>query len=949
MPVLVFENGPRQGETVPLGPGSSLVIGRAPASSLHVPDPQVANRHAQIKEHGGRYFVKDFANDSSVNDLMIQTAELKVGDVLQVGLTRIRLVAEEPPPRREPGLFPSESLTSTPPPLPPSQDGDERDENGAVRSLVGRTVGGYEILERIGRGGMGTVYRALQLSLNREVALKVLSPKLTRDVQFVDQFVREARAAGQLNHPHIVQVFDVGREGPLYFYSMEFMASGPISRRLEKDGPLPVKDALRIVTDAARALEYAELKHIVHRDIKPGNLMVTEMGHVKLADLGLARSLRDSAAREPEGILGTPHFLSPEQAQRKDVDIRSDIYSLGATLYMLLAGRPPFTGKTAREIILKQIREEPQPIRDIRPEIPERVADLVARMMHKDPAERPQTGATLVLELELLAHHRSRKAIMLMVAIVLLLMAGGSFAVLHYGTREPEVIIKETPTGVDPTLLRQARSQAEQLQFELEAREALTRLDPSLDSRGRSHALREFASKYAGTRAAEEASGEATAIEGELERERCEREEREQALALVLEGARSAATEAITAGDFVRAKLVVESAGMGSPFAEDPQLAEQRAALSRSIDQQLGERAAAIAAAIESSLAANDFDRAREQAAQMGALGRTGEAALSSEAMAVFAEVAGEATRRSEQVESARAQFRAANQAHDLRQVVEALRGINVAGRLRQLDVNDSAAKLATFLELVRTQSHRDYLMRWVRDLERVQALHRRLLTALEQGKLTSQQIQVPRDTRVGTIVGLADGGAGLRIEYAIPGGVAAQTVRWETFATGGGVTSLYLNHLDLDAAETLDLALTAMLVDEATWIGSLAPLIGAVQQYDAARGWGAAEWQGLAGLDLAAPSLDASVNLLERAREKGLDGPAGALQARLETERAALQRLSRALRPYLSESSEVGFVESSELLQELVTHYAGSAVVALAYDLLDDGSYSIPLVTEPP
>src|SRR6185436_5290982 len=236
--------------------------------------------------------------------------------------------------------------------------------------------------------GMGTVYRAIQISLDREVAFKVLSPDLVKDKAFVEQFFREARAAGQLNHPHIVSVYDVGQIGDTYYYSMEFVRGGSLEDRLREEGKLPVPEVLRIALEATMALEYAESHHIVHRDIKPDNLMLAEDGRVRVADLGLALSLKSSADHKGQPILGTPHFISPEQALRREVDIRSDLYSLGATMYRMLAGQTVFTGTSAEEIIKKAVREEPQPLRKLNPEVPEKVAVLVHRLLEKDPADR---------------------------------------------------------------------------------------------------------------------------------------------------------------------------------------------------------------------------------------------------------------------------------------------------------------------------------------------------------------------------------------------------------------------------------------------------------------------------------------------------------------------------------------------------------------------------------
>ncbi|MFO0981716.1 MAG: FHA domain-containing serine/threonine-protein kinase [Planctomycetota bacterium] len=454
MPTLVIETGASKGTTVALGPGADLLLGTDTGCDVHLVDTRVSGRHCKLKEWKGRYFVKDLrsASGTFVNEQTVDQSELKDGDRLKVGDTVLAFVSDE-----------------------------------GAGALVGKEIGGYRLLARIGMGGMGAVYRALQISLHREVALKILKPSLTKDQHFVEQFMREARAAGALNHPHICQVYDVGQAGNIYYYSMEFIPNGSVEDLLNKAAaPVPVDEAVRLVLEAARALEYAELKHIVHRDIKPANLMLTEMKQVKIADLGLARSLKESAEKEATGTLGTPHFISPEQALQKDVDIRSDIYSLGATFYRILTGKTPFEGATVQEILRKQVKEEPKPLRELRPDVPERVERVVQRMLRKDPAERHASAAELVLELESLRHKKHSRALVVGALVVAVLAVTGAVFAYVRGQREPEKIFVEKEK-TDPSAerkLRETMNEKQRLQLELQAAGRSRSAERERDRRG---------------------------------------------------------------------------------------------------------------------------------------------------------------------------------------------------------------------------------------------------------------------------------------------------------------------------------------------------------------------------------------------------------------------------------------------------------------------------------
>ena len=348
---------------------------------------------------------------------------------------------------------------------------EERTDKSATSGLNGKEIGGYRILERIGRGGMGTVFKARQISLNRIVALKLLSSKLAVNPTFVEKFVSEARAAGQLNHPNVVQVFDVGQSGGLYYFSMEFMEGGCVQDLLtaREDGRLHWTEALPMVLDASRGLVFAEKRGIIHRDIKPDNLMLTSEQRVKIGDLGLAKRA-DEEATGDKSIFGTPHFIAPEQAQGKDVTHAADLYALGASFYRMVTGRTPFSGATVKEILRKQITEEPEPIATVVPDFPPDLATIISKLMAKKVEERYQSATKLVEDLEAfqLAHEmelagakKANKPLMFGLAGVAVVLIG---VVAVLASRDPEIRDREIRVPAppsEPTVIEKQKTAAE--------------------------------------------------------------------------------------------------------------------------------------------------------------------------------------------------------------------------------------------------------------------------------------------------------------------------------------------------------------------------------------------------------------------------------------------------------------------------------------------------------
>ena len=285
-------------------------------------------------------------------------------------------------------------------------------QSRAIRTALGRLkrdasrrepvrIGGYEIIEKIGDGGLGVVYRARQLSMGRSIALKVLHKKWLRDEEFKKRFLLEAKLAGRLSHQNLIQVYDVGREKGTYYFSMEFVDGETVEDMIERRGALPVPVAVDITLQILRAVEYIKKFDIVHRDIKPGNIMMTKTGVAKLGDFGFVKSRFDALLATDGEVLGTPDYISPEQAMGSEViDWRSDVYSLGCSLYHMLVGAPPFDG-SGSDVMKKHIRSELPDPRTIRPDLGDNICLILERMLAKNPEDRYASTAELFEDLEM--------------------------------------------------------------------------------------------------------------------------------------------------------------------------------------------------------------------------------------------------------------------------------------------------------------------------------------------------------------------------------------------------------------------------------------------------------------------------------------------------------------------------------------------------------------------
>jgi len=376
-----IEKGPNRGDAFEITRDSKpVIIGRGETADFIIPNPLISKEHCKIFVDAENRIVwlKDLnsTNGTFLNGEKIEEVGIHTGDKIQMG--EVLLCVEDA----------SQVQYSS--------------------DLSGKILGGYRLDEKIGRGSMGTVYRAIQISLGREVALKVLDYNLSKDINFVKSFLNEARAAGRLNHPNVVQVHDVVEAEGYYLLSMEYIAGGSLKSLLEEKGRLSVPDGIDILLCIAKALDYAEKQRIIHCDIKPDNIMLNSPREAKLADLGIAKQAKGSKVIQDGKVFGSPNYIAPEQAKGESIDHRVDIYSLGITGYEILSGRVPFTGNSSNEIIKKHIYEKPRPLTDLVSKLPEELWRVIEKMIAKRPEDRFSCAAELIEALESVPREEDR-------------------------------------------------------------------------------------------------------------------------------------------------------------------------------------------------------------------------------------------------------------------------------------------------------------------------------------------------------------------------------------------------------------------------------------------------------------------------------------------------------------------------------------------------------------
>jgi len=275
------------------------------------------------------------------------------------------------------------------------------DEDSMYRPA--QQIPGFQVLSKLGQGAMAVVFKAKQLSLDRVVAIKVLPRRLSENPEFVERFYREGRAAARLNHANIVQAFDVGESGGYHYFVMEFIDGKTVYDLIVDNKPLEEKNAIRVILQCAKALQHAHEQGLIHRDVKPKNLMLTKAGDVKLADMGLAREMGDFATATAEAgrAYGTPYYISPEQIRGEiSIDARADIYGLGATFYHMVTGRVPFDGTTPSAVMHKHLKEPLIPPDHLNKSLSAGVGEIIEVMMAKNQDDRYPSTVELIADLE---------------------------------------------------------------------------------------------------------------------------------------------------------------------------------------------------------------------------------------------------------------------------------------------------------------------------------------------------------------------------------------------------------------------------------------------------------------------------------------------------------------------------------------------------------------------
>jgi len=258
----------------------------------------------------------------------------------------------------------------------------------------------YDLVARIGSGGMATVYKGMDMLLERRVAVKVLRQRFASDPEFLERFQREARAAANLDHPNIVTVFDVGRDGDRHYIVMEYVEGHDLKTLIRQKGRLSVAEALDITTQIAAGVGHAHKAGVIHRDVKPQNVLITRAGRAKVVDFGIARALSESSLTDSDTVWGSPIYLAPEQAAGDPPTPASDVYSIGVVMYEMLAGTPPFQAENPTALAMKHLREEPTPLTVHNPQVPPRLEWIVRKVLSKEPSARYRTAEQLAHVLE---------------------------------------------------------------------------------------------------------------------------------------------------------------------------------------------------------------------------------------------------------------------------------------------------------------------------------------------------------------------------------------------------------------------------------------------------------------------------------------------------------------------------------------------------------------------
>jgi serine/threonine protein kinase len=397
---LVVVAGPDQGRVFNLEDGQTLVVGRGQNTETKLKDPQVSRVHCQVQGDGGRAVLTDAGSTAGtlVNGKKVSEHVLKPGDVIHIGGTQLRFQLE--------GAAEETTYLS-----PEARSPKPVEVARPLTELVGSTLSHYQITGSIAKGQSGMVFKAMDTKDGRPVALKVLYPEFSKDEDEMQRFIRAMKTVLPLKHPNLVQLYGAGRSGPYCWMAMELVegeSATQVIQRIGIAGMLDWQHALRVATHVARALDYAAQNSIIHRNITPRNILIRSADKVtKLGDLMLAKALEGTLAEQitrPGELVGDVAYMSPERTRgQSGVDSRSDIYSLGATVYALLTGRPPFEGTSLADTIQKIRTADPVRPKKFQLSIPDLFEGTVLQMLAKRPDDRFQNPAELLINLERIA------------------------------------------------------------------------------------------------------------------------------------------------------------------------------------------------------------------------------------------------------------------------------------------------------------------------------------------------------------------------------------------------------------------------------------------------------------------------------------------------------------------------------------------------------------------
>lgn len=371
--------------------GSPVTIGRSSSSTVRLLDETVSRLHCRIEWQQGILVVSDLQSSHGILHLgrRVDRLELGEGESFHIGSSHVVVESFE-------DIIPPESVREPELAISARDESEIVSESSAVADArIGTVIGGCRILSLLGAGGFGTVYRAEQLRLGREVALKVLrrTTEAGHDPKRVEAFLREARTAAALDDPRFVHVHEAGEDNGEYYLVMELVSGGTLARRLRANGRMSWQELLPVLRDVAGALQVAHAQGIIHRDVKPANILLTADGRAKLGDLGLA---------DAESRVGTVAFMAPEQLRNEPLDERADLYALGCTAYAALAGRVPFTG-TTRDMARGHLREVPPLLEDLGVKVQLPIEELVVDgLMARDRADRIPSATDLLRRLDAL-------------------------------------------------------------------------------------------------------------------------------------------------------------------------------------------------------------------------------------------------------------------------------------------------------------------------------------------------------------------------------------------------------------------------------------------------------------------------------------------------------------------------------------------------------------------